>query len=205
MPRLPKFQEPSTYIKYVGPVFVHPKQVVPSDASDVKLRFVRVLAREAPLKYVRTFANVGPGTVASGIIFGDLEQLPSHILQCFIGVSYGGRLRVFHPQDQRILKWDDQSLEIQERDTANIEWEDSPVEDPKFELWVAPTINFVPQLDAENVLSHVVPRRNIDIQVFMLAAKYTYEFVEKTREADIYEKLVRHQIPSKYVTFGGKI
>lgn len=201
MPRMPAFAEPSTYIRYFGPVLTHPSL----RSNDAKLRFIRLHQREAPLKYDRVLTAIAPGAVSTLTTFGDLRMDPKHIAQVFVGVSVGGRMRVFHPFDERILKWDDPTLDIQERDTANVEHEESPAESPRYELWIAPTDNFVPAFDLENIEANVVPRRSLDIRVSILAAKFTYEFVEREVEADIFDKLSKFSIPSRMVTFGGKI
>lgn len=208
MARLPNFAEPSTYIKYRGPVLTWPTQVSASDDTADKIRFIRLNAREGPLKYPRILSPSGglaPGIVSSPTNFGDLEMLPKHIAQVFIGVSYGTRIRVNHPLNERILKWDDNSLDITEADTANIEYEDSPIDEPKYELWLAPTVNYIFQLDAENILNDVRPARSINAQILILASKYTYEFVEPEREPDLYDNLRKHRIPSRWVNFGGRI
>ena len=60
--------------------------------------------------------------------FSELELQPKHIAQVYCGVSYGGRARFYHPFDERLLKWDETALStVQERDTANLEYEDSPI------------------------------------------------------------------------------
>lgn len=205
MPRLPPFQEPSTYIRYVGPVLGHAGEQSGSSGK-TETRYLRLNAREAPLKYQYRSAFVNPGVQTALQTFGDFELTPKHIAQFFMGVSLGGRVRFYHPFDERVLKWDQPTLDlVNERDTANIEYEDSPIDDPQFEFWLAPTENFVPGVDVENVLTDVVPRRSIDIHVLFLAAKFTYEFVTRETDPDTYEKLRRFQIPSKHVTFGGKI
>lgn len=204
MARNPSFAEPSSYIRYVGPVIAHASQRSPEGGSETKLRFIRLNAREAPLKYPFRFASVAPGARSAAQNFGDLELLPSHIAQVFVGVSIGGRARIFHPFDERVLRWDQATMDdITEDDTGNLEYEDSPIDEPSFEMWLAPTENFVPGIDVVNVLS--TPRRTMDIQVLFVAAKYTYEFVTQERDPETHDKLRKFQIPSRQVTFGGKI
>lgn len=202
-----RFPQPSEYIGYMGPVLTHPKLVSQAvDGTETKLRFIRLNAREGPLKYPYRFPNIASGATSASQNFGDLELLPKHIALVYFGISYGARAQVYHPLDERLLKWDQATLDlIQEKDTGNIDWEDSPIEDPKYGFWLAPTENFVPGLVVENVLSHVRPPRSLNIDVVFWASKYTYEFVTRESEAEIHDKLVKHQIPWRYATFGGKV
>jgi hypothetical protein len=136
MARTPKFAEPSSYIRYVGPVLGSAAQRSAGGGSESELRFLRLNAREGPLKYPYRFARVAPGVANSPLTFADLELQPRHIAQVYFGISYGGRARFYHPFDERLLKWDDPSLaNIQEKDTANIEHDDSPLEAPRFSFW----------------------------------------------------------------------
>lgn len=201
MPRLPKFAEPSTFVRFYGGKANWPRV----EASDTELQYIRLLARESPLKYHFRFASVGAGVVASQKTFGDLELKPEHIAQVYVGVSYGARARLYHPLDVRLLKWDELVKDVQEKDTANIEHEDSPLESPRKEIWIAPTNNLVPAMDVENIMTHVLPARSIDVHLMFLAALFQYEFVDRASEPEIYEKLVRSQIPSRFITFGGKV
>lgn len=208
MPRLPPFRKPSSYIQYVGEVLTFPTLVTPAEGTRKVNRFIRLGARMGPLKLQHRFANVAAGitNVSSQVNFTDLELTPNHIAQLFIGVSRGGRVRVFHPMDERVLKWDQKTLDVEnEDDTANLEHEDTPIESPRYEIWLAPTENFVPGFTAENVINDVTPARRVNVDLLVLAAKYTFEYVDPQREADVYDKLVRHQIPSHFVTFGGQV
>lgn len=205
MPSL-SFPEPSQYIRYVGPVLAHSSLRSPEGGSEERLRFIRLNAREGPLKYPYRFNSVAPGAVSSAQSFGDLELAPKHIAKFYFGISYGARARLFLPFDERILRLDQPTLDlIQEKDTANIDWEDSPIEEPKFNFWLAPTENFVPAVDVENVLSHIRPARNLNVDIAFYGMKYTYEFVTKEADPENFEKLRRFQIPSDFATFGGKI
>jgi len=206
MPRTPKFAPPSSYIRYVGPVLGHAAQRSSGEGSEEQLRFIRLNAREGVLKYPYRFPFQAPATQSAAQSFSDLEMSPKHIAQVYFGISVGARARFYHPLDERLLKWDQPTLTlIQERDTGNIEYEDSPIEAPSFNFWLAPTENFVPAFDVENILSDIRPLRTIDVQVLFLAMKYTYEFVTRKSDAETFEKLLRHQIPSRFVSFGGKI
>lgn len=207
MPRQPRFSEPSTYLRYVGPVLGETSlKSTKHVGAENELRFIRLNARESPLKLQRRFAAVGPGSRSTLLTFSDLEMDLKHIAQCYVGVSYGSRARVFHTLDERILKWDQQTLDqVTEDDTANLEYDDSPIDDPRFEFWVSPGENNVPAFDLENVANDATPRRTLNLELLILAAKYTYEFVFPDEEPDIYKKLSTFQIPSRFVTFGGKI
>lgn len=200
MPRMPPFMEPSQYIRYVGAVLGFPKQITTVAAQQQKLRFIRLNARESPMKHARTFVNLAAGGRSALTAYADIRMDPGHVLQAFVGVSPGARVRIYHPSAERVLKWDRNDLVITEDDTANIEHEDSPIDDPRHEMWLSPGDNFVPSFEVQNSRRYVKSH-----QLYVLAAKYTFEFVDPIGEADIFQKLVEFKIPSKFVTFGGRI
>lgn len=204
MPRVPKFAEPSSYIRFFGSVQSYPGPATQS--QDNAEQFIRLKTRQDPYKYHYVFANVAPGAGATNPqTFGDLELKPTHIAQVYVGISWGGRARMYLPNDQRLLKWDHLIQLTQEKDTGNIEYEDSPIDRPVKHFWLAPTVNLTPSFDVENVLTHILPARTINIQLFFLAALYQYEFVDPDKEPEIVDKLKKAQIPSRWVSFGGVV
>lgn len=199
MARLPNFASPGQYVEFIGQKIEFP--TMQSEGST--RRFLRLGVRESPLKYHFRFANLAAGARSSLQTFNDLEMEPKHICQAFLGISYGGRLRLSQPVDQRLLKWDKSVEDVNEIDTGNIEHEDSPIEDPRFELWIAPTENYVPAVDVENVMTHVRPARSIDIHLRFVGALFQYDMIDQAKEPEIYDKLVTRKIPSRPITFGG--
>ncbi len=202
MPRLPPFAEPSTYLRAIAP---KEGQFNATEIVGSKVVFIRLGPREGPLKYQWDFGALAAGVRSSLKAFGDFQLKDNHIAQVYMGITPGARARFYPPLDLRLLEWDDPSLDIQKDDTGNIEYEDSPVDDPRFNFWLAPGLSFVPAADVQNTLSDVVPARSINIQLYFLAALYQFEFVDKEKEPEIWDKLSKFQIPSKFVTFGGAV
>lgn len=198
--RVPPFEEPQSIVKFVGKRQSFPTQEVEQQG----LQFLRLLEREAPVKLDFTFSDVSPGSETPPTTFTDLEMDPQHVLQVFIGVTRGGAIRVQHPNDTEVLDWDQQTLDqVDENDTRTLEYEDSPIDRPSFELWVAPTTeNLTPALTAENILSTVRPLRTIDVRVLMIGAKYTYDFVD---DPSLLDDLRHGRKPAKFAWFGGGI
>ena len=56
--------------------------------------------------------------------------------QCFIGVAPEGQYYVWHPYTDKMLKWHEKIKDIDEDNTAYIDYERSPFDNPEFELWV---------------------------------------------------------------------
>lgn len=202
--RLPDFEQPMSFLRFFGPRLDFPNLRVREGAT---LQFMRLLEAEGPLQGQHRFEDVSPGERSGRQNFTDLEMDDGHIAQVFIGVSPGGQLRVFHPNDLRVLDWDENTPEqFNEDDTGILEHVDSPIERPSFEFWVAGgTENFTPAFDVRNALVDVVPRRSIDIEVVFLATKYTFDFIDPRSERDLFQKLERGIIASHHADFGGGI
>lgn len=201
MSSLPNFAEPNTFIRFQAPT-----QQFPSGKREAaSLRFIRLRNREAPLKLVHRFTDLTPGERSDQKTFSDLEMAPDHVLHVFVGISPGARARFWHPNDVRILQWDESDLDAAERDTSNIEHKESPLENPQFDFWVAPTMNFTPAFDVENILSHTLPGRTIDVQLKFLGAKYTFDMIEKEESPELFRQLRNFELPSTFATFGGEI
>lgn len=206
MPRNVPFQEPSTYVRYVGPVVGESRDQSFRDEGQSTLRFIRLNAREGPLKLRYTFPNIAVGSRSNVQSFSDLAGNYNHLLQVFFGISVGGRARIYLPVDERINKLDEGALQqTTDDDAGQLDHEDSPIENPRYHFWVAPGKNFVPSIDVQNILNDVQPSRNLDVQVLFYASKFTFDLVDKQSEPDIYDKLAKNQIPSRQITFGGRI
>ncbi len=206
MPRNVPFQEPSSYLRYVGAEVGESRDQSFRDVGASELRFIRLNAKESPIRIPFTFAAIAAGQRSAVQAFSDMVSNYNHILQVFMGISVGARARVFLPVDERILKLDENSLtQTVEKDTGIVEYEDSPIENPRYNFWVAPGKNYVPAIDVENTLSVERPLRAIDVQVLFYMAKYTYDLIDPAVEPDLHDKLKRFQIPSRHVTFGGRI
>ena len=206
MPRNVPFAEPSTYIRYVGPVVGESRDQSFRDEGQSTLRFIRLNSSEGPVKLPFTYPAIAAGGRSQSQSFSDLVSNYNHIQQVFMGVSYGARARVFLPVDERIIKLDEGALQqTTDNDAGQIDYEDSPIDNPRFHFWVAPGKNFVPSIDMQNILSDVQPPRTIDLQVLFYLMKFTFDLVDRQSEPDVYDKLAKFSIPSTHITFGGRI
>ena len=79
------------------------------------------------------------------------------------------------------MKWDEVIEDIEEDETANLEYNDSPYEDPKFYIFI--TRDRYPGLVVKNITN-----RTIYPQVIWYAAKYDYEEV---KDVELLDKLRR--------------
>lgn len=206
MPRNVPFADPSSYLRYMGPVVGENRDQTFRQEARSQLRFIRLNAREGPIRVPLKIANVAPGARSAVQSMSDMVGAPNHLHQVFMGISYGARARFYLPLDERILKLDESALtQVVEQDTNVLEYEDTPIDNPRFQFWVAPGKNFVPAVEVENVLSDVQPRRTIDVDLLFYMTKFTYDIIDPQAEPEIHDKLIKFQIPSKHVSFGGRI
>lgn len=203
MARMPPFAQPGSFVRFFAGV-----ETFPTFARDQEeTRFLRLEEGIGPLKYPHTFENLAQDERSSLKVFDDLEMDPNHIAHVFLGVGHKAKVRFFHPFDTRLLRWDDQDLDIADKDAANLTHDDSPIEDPRFDFWVAPTENFVPGLDARNIESLQRPARNLDLKVLFLAQKYRFTILDEDddEDAETIRKLEQGEIPFTVAHFGGKV
>ena len=101
---------------------------------------------EKPLIYTYTWPLTARDAKATIHNFADLNPHKDVVAnnrikhryfhQCFIGVAPLSRYYISHPYDKKILKWHEKITDIVEDDTAYIDYERSPFDNPEFELWV---------------------------------------------------------------------
>lgn len=202
---IPQFREPGSYIRYYGLNIFNPV-----DDPQLKIRFIRLLDREGPLRYPFKLSTtvVAQDTLVGEVTFSDLEPARGHLYQAFLGVHPGAYFIVSMPQDARILKWDIvvapvAPLQVSESVTGVVTYKESPVESPQFELWIPPGKQY-PKLDAL-IRAHelVGVPKSIRAAGIWYAMRYRYTLIEPKAESEIYDMLSKHKIPSHPMTFGG--
>jgi len=170
-----KFLEPHYYIRFF-------------DRVAKKTRFFLLLEREAPLKYPYKFQELEPGeTLKEEIIFEELNPSDHHIYQAFLGIRHGCIVYVWHPYQEKILKFDESPIEKINEDLIGLEYRDSPYEDPIFHIWIFR--DEYPGLVVKNILN-----RKIEPEIVWYCAKFTFEEVT---EPVLLDKLQRHIIRSE--------
>lgn len=200
MPLEPKFLEPGQYIRHFG------KNINdPAGDPEVKFRFIRLQEREKPLRYPFKFASLALDAVATEKIFSDLDPAVDHLYEVFLGVSAGARYRIFHPFDERLLKWDINVADIPEDRTGVVTFEESPTVAPLFTIWIAPGKRYpaiAPQNNISELLSVPTTGRAITPFIIWVAARWLFEYVDEAKEPEIFDMLRKFKIPSEPVTFG---
>lgn len=161
------------------------------DIDKKKFTFLKLLEREAPLKYPYTFAALTAGSTSTETFFNELDPSKRHIYQIFLGVRPGVKVYIWSPYDEKRLKWDEDISDIEEDETATVEYEDSPYEDPQFQLWVIR--DRYPGLKIKNIIN-----RTLYPQIIFIGAKFNYEEVTDT---EILDKLKRGVIKSTPITW----
>lgn len=192
MPIMPKFREPGDYLRYFGPSITRPQQ----DPTK-KFRYIQLLERMAPLKYPYTFPSVAAGAKSDDITFDELQPDNIHIYEAYLGVKPGARIFVWHPYDEKVLKWDEKIEDIDEDYTANITHEESPYEAPEYSIWIKR--DGYPLLKAMNI---TWPRKSIKPEIIWLAAKFKFEEIT---DGELLDMLKKRKIPSTPISFGGEI
>jgi len=153
--------------------------------------YLRLLEREGPLKYPYTFSALSAGSESDEFKTEDLNPSKTHIYNLYLGVRPGIQVRVWHPYDEKLLKWDEKLDDIDDDEAANIEHKDSPYEKPKFSVWVKR--DRYPGLIIKNIIN-----RTIKPQIIWIGYKYTYEQI---KEPTVLDKLKRGVIKSTPVSW----
>ena len=187
MPIIPKFPEPGTYCRFY-------------DLTEKVYKYLRLLEVEAPLKYPYRFASLSAGSKRSeAFVFDELNpsDAKKHRFCAYIGVKPGVKLFIWHPYDQKVLKWDEDIEDVSDDDVANIEYEESPYDAPQKSIWI--------EHDRyPGVLPKNVSNKAMCPEIIFIAAKY---LVKEHRELSVETigKLEEGVIPSIPITFGGLI
>jgi len=192
MPIIPEFREPGDFLRHFGPSVEHPQR-----DPEKKFRYILLQERMAPLKYPYTFASVASGEKSDDITFDELQPDSIHIYEAYLGVKPGARIFIWHPYDEKILKWDTKIEDIAEDYTANITHEESPHEAPVFSIWIKR--DAYPLLSAMNI---TWPGKSIKPEIIWLTAMFN--FMEITN-GELLDKLEKRKIPSTPISFGGAI
>ncbi|ODS41517.1 MAG: hypothetical protein A7315_05955 [Candidatus Altiarchaeales archaeon WOR_SM1_79] len=155
--------------------------------------FRRLLQKEGPLTYPRTFTALTTDTKSDLVIFDELDPDEKHIYQLLLGVSPGVYYYVWHPYDEKMLKWDEAGdiTDIDEDQTAVLEYEDTPYNDPQFEVWVIP--DKYPALQVKRIQHEkVIPR------VVFKGFKFNYEEVT---DPTVLDNLKKGRVPSHPISW----
>ena len=101
---------------------------------------------EKPLTYTYNFPSTAYGSEATQKNFKDINPAEDirdgdavkyrYFYQCFLGVAHGFRYKVWHPYDSRMLKWHEALADVPEDETAYIDHDKAPYDNPSFEIWV---------------------------------------------------------------------
>lgn len=197
-PIVPEFAEPGSYIRYFGVNILDP-------IDDTKMfRYVRLLEREAPLRYPFEFSSLAVDAVGSSVTFSDLEPGRRHLYQAFLGIAPGVRIRVFLPLETRILRFDQNIAQISDDQTGVLTHGLSPYEQPQYEMWIPPNKQFpalVPQNATADLLG-VPGGKTILPRVIFINALFNYEIIE---DPSLLDMLTKKKIPSKPISFGGSV
>lgn len=197
-PRTPEFAEPGTYVRYFGENLLDSKDEVK------KFRYLQLQERDGPLRYPFTFTSTAVDALTSQQIFSDLDPGRKHVYQAFLGVAPGVRVRVSHPFDVRILRWDQNVAQISDDQTAVLTHGLSPYEAPSYSLWIPPNKRY-PALTGQNATADLVMGgKAIKPRVIWIGSVFNYLIVDEAMP-DILDKLVKKKVPSLPITFGGSI
>jgi len=158
---------------------------------------------EAPLTYPYTWPETAVNTKGTTHYFEDLdtqkdviangEVVIRHFHQCFIGVAPKSIYYLWHPINEKRLKWHETVEDISEDDTAYIDYERSPLDDPRFERWVLRNKYF--GIEPKNIHSQAMKPK-----VKILAAEIKAEHI---LDEALLTKLKKHEIPSIPITLEG--
>lgn len=184
-----KFHQPGHYLRFYDR----------NEGDHGEIKFIQLMEGEGILKYPWTYGNLTSDTMTDGTNeknFDELDPADNHIYQIFLGVDPRIRATIWHPYDEKILKWDEADIEdIDENETANIQYTDSPYSNPQFELWILP--EKYPNITIQRIGHTTVymPR------IIFLGFKYNYR-EEKDIDPVVLDKLRRNQITVTPISIG---
>ncbi len=117
----------------------------------------------------------------------------------------GFRTQVWHPFDERLLRFDQRVIKIPEDETANLTNEESPFDSPVFSVWIAPGKRF-PGLIFQNISDRFVQGgKTLKPSIIWMLAKFTWIDIKPDNFPDIYNGLETLSIPSTPMSFGRKV
>ncbi len=122
-----------------------------------------------------------------------------------MGVQGGFRTQVWHPFDERLLRFDQRIIKIPEDETSNITIDDTPFNAPVFSVWIAPGKRF-PGLIFDNFSKRVVQGGKALVpSIIWIVAKFRWIDITEDRFPDTFKALENLQLPFKAVSFGRRI
>ncbi|MEW6624554.1 MAG: hypothetical protein AB1420_15770 [Bacillota bacterium] len=170
------------------------------DEEAKKWDYYYVSEIEKPLIYTYTFPSTAAKTKATVHNFEDLNPhkdvvdnnkvIYRYFHQCFIGVAPEGYYYIWHPYTEKMLKWHEKIEDIDEDETAYIDYERSPFDNPEFELWVTRDRYF--GIEPKNMATEAKKPK-----VRILAAEIK---AEKIYDEALLAKLEKKEIPSIPIT-----
>ena len=187
-----KWPEPGGYVKYW-------------DSIAHQVRFERLEFRTFPLKYPFRLPTTAPGSKTNRVSFSDLQPfeqtgsaaVPNHRYYAFMGVSPGAKFYLYHPYNYQTGKFDQRVENIQEDQTGDLEYADSPYDAPTRGLWIR--YNSYPAVEA--LVTHF---QNIAPSFLLLVAKYLVVPQEELPPATL-QLLRSGQLLSMPVDAGGQL
>lgn len=201
---LPRFSEPGTYKRYLG------ANILNDQDPTVKIRYILLQERVYPLKYPFQFTSTQAAPIAAGaktdpFTFRDLDPKPGHVYETFLGLTPGARYQLSHPFDIRQLKWDEKIQDITEDYTANLEYDESPIDAPTFRIWI-PQGKRYPSIVAQNITDSLYQGgSSISPEVLWIAAKWrVVEANERNTPPALWAQLQTDTRMSEPITFGGE-
>lgn len=178
--------------------------------------FYHLTEREGPKRYPITFEirettgvneDTPDGEYAKEIIFKELnpkKEPVEHIHQCFVGACAGILMHVRHPYKKRILEWDQTvegpTTEIPGKPAIDVtrafDYEISPYEYPRFELWITRNRYFALQ-------PYVTAGKAITPEALILGMAYAFEEITEDEYPELYDKLRTRVVKSYPTLIGG--
>ncbi|MDP3732536.1 MAG: hypothetical protein Q8R31_05925 [Candidatus Omnitrophota bacterium] len=182
---LPEFPQPGSYIKYW-------------DFKDGQYRYRRLLTRRVPLKYPRRLPQVAAAATGVDVVFDELNPSSDkrHVYMAYLGVSLGCLFQLWHPFDVKNLKWDEQIEDIDSDNTANIAYEQSPLEYPTKAIWIEH--DRYPMVRALNRIG-----RTVTPEVMWIAALYKVKEHNELSPSELTD-LASNRLASLPADFGGE-
>ena len=166
-------------------------------------RYMHLLEAEGPLHYPFRFPSLAPGAKQDQQTIID-EAKPkvfeprgtNHIYCALLGLWPGFRYFIFHPYDHKSLLFDERVTDIDENLTANLVYDDSPHDAPRYTLWISN--KRYPGFQPQNIGSKA-GRAQIELQITR------FRFLQHDLIApEVRARLASGAIPSRPIIFGGE-
>ena len=166
-------------------------------------RYAHLLEGEGPLHYPFRFPSLAAGAKQSNPTTID-EAKPrvfeprgtNHLYCALLGLWPGFRYFIYHPYDHKRLMFDERVTDIDEDTTANLVYDDSPHDAPKFTMWISNKL--YPAVQPQNIGAKA-GRAQVELQITR------FRFLQHDLiPLDVRQRLVTGAIPSRPIIFGGE-